>query len=115
LDDDAKRFAGLGQPLIPIAEIAQRCPLEAAVGKLMQHRDDTLAVMPVCRGDADRQWEAVFIHCKMDLDALDLPAAIETAREASRRRLTGAAVDDDSAGVGSIAASLPPSQDQAVE
>jgi hypothetical protein len=51
----------------------------------------------------------------MDFDALDLFATIEAAREASRRRLTGAAVDDDGAGVGSVAASLPPSQDQAVE
>jgi hypothetical protein len=51
----------------------------------------------------------------MDLDALDPLAAIEAAPEASRCRLTGSAVDDDGAGVGSIAASLPPSQNQAVE
>ena len=59
LDGDAKRFASLGQPLTAIAEIAQGCSLEAAAGKLMQHRDDALAVMPVCRGDIDRQREAV--------------------------------------------------------
>src|SRR4051812_47946748 len=51
----------------------------------------------------------------MDLDALDLFAAVEAAREAGRRRLTGAAVDDDGAGYRFVAASLPPSQDQAVE
>src|SRR4051794_12237268 len=51
----------------------------------------------------------------MDFDALDLFAAVEAAREAGRRRLTGAAVDDDGAGYRFVAASLPPSQDQAVE
>src|SRR4051812_28339388 len=81
----------------------------------MQHRDDALAVMPVCRGDIDRQREAVLVHREMDLDALDLLAAIEAAPEATRRRLTGAAVDDDGAGIGGVAASLPPSLDQAVE
>ena len=45
LDGDAKCLASLGQPLAPIAEIAQGCPLEAAAGKLMQHWDDALAVM----------------------------------------------------------------------
>jgi hypothetical protein len=44
LDGDAERLAGFGQPLTPVAEIAQGCSLEAAAGKLMQHRDDTLAV-----------------------------------------------------------------------
>src|SRR3954469_19449430 len=79
----------------------------------MQHRDGALAVMPVGRRDVDCQREAVL--GEMDLDALDLLAAIEAAAEASRCRLTGAAVDDDGAGFGSIAASLPPSLDQAVE
>jgi hypothetical protein len=59
LDGDAKRLAGLGQPLAAIAEIAQGCSFEAAADKLMQHRDDTLAVMPVCRRDVDRQWETL--------------------------------------------------------
>ena len=85
LDGDAKRFAGLGQPLTPVAEIAQGCSLEAAAGKLMQHRDNALAVMPVGWRDMDRQREAVFIHGEMDLDAFDLLAAIEAAAEASRR------------------------------
>src|SRR4051812_31812620 len=83
LEGDAKRFASLGQPLAPVAEIAQGGPLEA--GKLMQHRDDALTVMPVRRRDGDRQRKAVFIHGEMDLDALDLLAAIEAAAEASRR------------------------------
>ena len=103
------------QPLAAIAEITQGCPLVAAAGKLMQHWDDALAVMGICRRDVDRQREAVLIHREMDFDALDLLAAIEAAAEATRRRLTGAAVDDDGAGIGSVAASLPPSLDQAVE
>ena len=77
LDGDAEHLAGLEQPLTPIAEIAQSCSFEAAAGKLMQHRDDTLAVMPVGWRDMDRQREAVFIHGEMDFDALDLLAAIE--------------------------------------
>src|SRR3954467_11124952 len=71
--------------------------------------------MPVCRRDIDRQWEAVLINREMDLDALDLLAAVETAAEASRRRLTGAAVEDDGAGFRGVAPNLPPRQDQAVE
>ncbi len=59
LDGEAKRLASLGQPLPSIAEIAQRGPLEAAAGKLMQHRDDALAVMDIRRRDVDRQREAV--------------------------------------------------------
>jgi hypothetical protein len=51
----------------------------------MQHRDDALAVMPVCRRDIDRQREAVLVDRKMDLDAFDLFAAVEAAPEASRR------------------------------
>ena len=55
----------------------------------MQYGNDALAVMPVCRRDGDRQRKAVFIDREMDFDALDLLAAVEAAREASRRRLTG--------------------------
>src|SRR4051794_41984898 len=89
------------------------CTLEAAAGKLMQHRNDALAIMLVGRRDVDCQRETILIE--MDFDALDFLAAIEAAPEASRRRTTGAAVDDDGAGFGSIAANLPPSLDQAVE
>src|SRR4051812_1098117 len=71
------------------------------------------AIMLVGRRDVDCQRETILIE--MDFDALDSLAAIEAAPEASRRRTTGAAVDDDGAGIGSIAASLPPSLDQAVE
>src|SRR3954447_1642717 len=81
----------------------------------MQHRDDALAVMDVRWRDSDRQRKAVLVDREMDLDALDLLAAVEAAPEAARRGPTGPAVDDDGAGVGRIAASLPPSQDQAVE
>ena len=55
LDSDAKRLTDLGQPLPSIAEIAQGCSLEAAAGKLMQHRDDALAVMDIRRRDVDRR------------------------------------------------------------
>jgi hypothetical protein len=51
----------------------------------MQYWNDALAVMPVGRRDMDRQREAVLINREMDLDALDLLAAIEAAPEASRR------------------------------
>src|SRR3954467_295084 len=71
--------------------------------------------MDVRRRDMDRQREAVLVHSEMDFDALDLLAAVKAAPEASRCRTTGAAVDDDGAGFGGIAASLPPSLDQAVE
>src|SRR3954470_16591476 len=81
----------------------------------MQHWNDALAVMPVGRRDIDRQREAVLVHGEMDFDALDLLAAIEAAAEASRCRMTRPAVEDDGAGIGSIAAGLPPSLDQAVE
>ena len=81
----------------------------------MQHRDDALAVMDVGWRDIDSQREAVLINREMDFDALDLLAAIEAAPEASWRRTTGPAVDDDGAGIAGIAASLPPGMDQAVE
>jgi hypothetical protein len=55
----------------------------------MQHRDDALAVVGIGRRDINRQREAILVHREMDFDALDLLAAIEAAREASRRRLTG--------------------------
>src|SRR3954469_18243188 len=113
LEGDAECLAGLGQPLAPVAEITQGCPFEA--GKLMQHWDDALAVMDVCRRDGDRQRETILVHGEVDLDALDLLAAVEAAPEATRRGPTGAAVEDDGAGFGNIAASLSPSLDQAVE
>lgn len=115
LDGDAERLAGLGLPLTAIAEITQGCSFEATAGKLVQHRDDALAVMDVRRRDVDRQPEAVFIDGEMDLDALDLLAAVETAREATRRRMTGPAIDDDGAGYGFVAGNLPSGKDQAVE
>ena len=87
-DGDAERLAGLGQPLAPIAEITQGCPLEAAVGKLTQHRDNAPAVMPVCWRDVDRQRETILVHGEMDLDAFDFLAAIEAAAKATRGRMT---------------------------
>jgi site-specific DNA recombinase len=89
LDGDAKRLASFGQPLAAIAEIAQRCSFEAAAGKLMQHRDNALAIMPVGCRNVDRQRKAVLIDREMDFDALDLLSAVEAVREAGRRRLAG--------------------------
>src|SRR3954463_7624572 len=71
--------------------------------------------MPVGRRDGDRQRETILVHGEVDLDALDLLAAVEAAPEATRRGTTGAAVEDDGAGFRSVAASLSPSLDQAVE
>src|SRR3954469_9474298 len=81
----------------------------------MQHRHDALAIMDIRRRDVDRQREAVFIHGDMYLDAFDLLTAVEAAAEASRCRMTRAAVDDDGAGYGFVAAGMSPGQDQAVE
>jgi hypothetical protein len=47
LDRDAKHFTGLGQSLTTIAAITQGYSFKTASGKLMQHQDDTLAVMPL--------------------------------------------------------------------
>lgn len=107
-DGDAKRLAGLGQPLTATDEIAQRCSFGTTAGKLMQHWEDTLVVMPVCWRDVDRQREAVLVHRDMKLDALDFLAAVEAALEAGRRRMTGATIDDDGAGYGFVATGLPP-------
>jgi hypothetical protein len=49
LEGDAERLAGFGQPLAPVAEIAQGSSFEAAAGKLMQHRDDAFAVVGIGR------------------------------------------------------------------
>ena len=69
----------------------------------------------------DRQREAVLaslpssVHAEMDLDAVDLLAAIEAAPEAARRRPAGAAVDDDSTRLRGITAGQPPGAAQPVE
>jgi hypothetical protein len=41
LDRNAERLAGLGQPLAAVAEIAESWALEAAIGELTQHRNDS--------------------------------------------------------------------------
>jgi hypothetical protein len=40
----------------------------------------------------------MLVHGEMNFDALDLLAAIEAAAQATRRRRTGSAIDDDGAG-----------------
>src|SRR3954468_6867215 len=62
LDADAEYLPGLGQPLAPIAEIAQCRPLETSIGEFAQNRNDGFDVMPVRRRDIDRQRDAVFIN-----------------------------------------------------
>ena len=67
--------------------------MEAAIGELTQNRNDGFGVMPVRRRDTDRQRDAVLLNGHLDLDAVDLLAAIDAARKATRRRATGATVD----------------------
>src|SRR5919112_1177432 len=103
-DRDTERLAGLGQALAAVAEIAQRRAPEPLVSEIAQHRDDALGIMGIRRRDVDGQWDAVLLDTEMDLDAADLLAAIDAAREATRGRATGAAVDDHGARLRGIAA-----------
>src|SRR3954469_23179661 len=61
-DADADCLTGLGQPLAPIAEVAERRTFEAILGERAQNRHDPPAVMAVRRRDLDRQWDAVLVH-----------------------------------------------------
>jgi hypothetical protein len=80
LDGDAERLTDVGQPLAPVAQVAERRTLEATLGEGAQNRHDAFGVMPVRRRDVDRQRDAVFVDGNMDLDALDLlPAVIAMA------------------------------------
>src|SRR5689334_12406276 len=88
LDSDAKRLTGLGQPLAPIAKIAERRPVEATRGERAQDRHDPFGVMAVHRRNINRQRDAVFVNRDMDLDAADLLAAIDAALKAARCRAT---------------------------
>src|SRR3954468_4087054 len=76
LDRDAECLTSLGQPLAPVAEIAERRALEAAIGEFTQNRHDGFAVMAVRRRDVDRQRGAVFLDGHLDLDATDLLATV---------------------------------------
>jgi hypothetical protein len=55
LDGDAESLADFRQPLAPVAEIPQRCPLEASVGEFAQNRDNAFRVMPICQRNIDPQ------------------------------------------------------------
>src|SRR5208283_915643 len=72
LDGDAERLTDVGQPLAPVAEVAERRTLEATVGEYVQNRHDAFRVMPVRRRDIDRQRDTVFVDGDMDFDAPDL-------------------------------------------
>src|SRR3984885_13422821 len=88
---------------------------EAAIGELTQNRNDGFGVMPIRRRDIDRQRDAVFLNGHLDLDAADLLAAIDAARKTTRRRATGATVDDHGARFWGIAAGAPPGAAQPIE
>src|ERR1700739_3580721 len=60
--------------------------------------------MPVRWRDIDRQRDAIFLNGDLDLDAVDLLAAIDAACKATRRRATGATVDDHGARFGATPA-----------
>src|SRR5208283_1399416 len=62
LNADAERLTGFGQPLAPVAEVAERRTLKATIGERAQNRDDGLRVMPVRRRDIDRRGDAVFVN-----------------------------------------------------
>jgi hypothetical protein len=81
LDGDAERLTGLGQPLTPVAEIAEGWALEAAIGEFTQKRNDGFGVMAVRRCDIDRPRDAVFLNGYLDLDAADFLPAIDAARK----------------------------------
>src|SRR3954452_23282361 len=108
LDADAERLTDLGQPLAPVAEVAERRTFEATLGERAQDRHDPFGVMPVRRRDIDRQRDAVLVDRNMDLDAADLLAAIDAALKATRRRATGATVDHHSTRLRRIATSKVP-------
>ena len=110
-----RALTGLGQPLAPVAKIAEGWALEAAIGEFTQNRDDGFRVMAICRGDIDRQWDAVFLNGHLDLDAADLLATVDAALKTARRRATGATVDDHGARFRGITADAPPGAAQPVE
>ena len=77
LDGNVESLTGFGQPLAPIAEVAERRTFEATHGKRARSQHDPFAVMPVRRRDIDRQRDAVFVDRNMDLDAANLLAACQ--------------------------------------
>src|SRR3954454_9459103 len=85
LDRDAECLTGLGQAFAPVAEIAERWTLEAAISEFTQNRHDGFGVMAVRRRDIDRQRNAVLLNGELDLDATDLLAAINAALKTAWR------------------------------
>src|SRR3954463_8453132 len=108
LDRDAECLTRFRQSFAPIAEVAERRALEAAISEFTQNRHDGFGVMAVRRCDIDRQGDAVFLHGELDLDATDLLAAIDAAVKAARRRTTGSTVDHHRARLRSISAGQAP-------
>ncbi|MCW2239035.1 site-specific DNA recombinase [Azospirillum canadense] len=115
LDGDAEVFAGLGQALAAIAEIANGWSLEAFPDELAQHRHDALGIVYIGRGGINRQREAIFLDRDMDLHPTDLLAAVDAPREAAWGRAAGPAVDHDGARLGRVAARHTPGPAQPVE
>src|SRR5918994_1635451 len=105
----------VSQPLAAVAKITQSRSPETLPGQLAQHRHDPFRIMRVGRRDIDCQRDTVLFDRDLDLDAADLLAAVDAAREAARCRAAGAAVDHHSARVRRVAASQSPRSAQPVE
>jgi hypothetical protein len=87
LDSDAESLTGFGQAFAPVAEIAERRPLEATIGERAQNRDDGFRVMAVRRRDIDRQRDAVFLDSDLDFDATDfLPPSLPRSKQLGAER-----------------------------
>src|SRR3954468_19577428 len=115
LDRDAECLTRFRQSFAPIAKVAERRALEAAISEFTQNRHDGFGVMAVRRCDIDRQRDAVFLHGELDLDATDLLAAIDATLKAARRRATGSTVDHHRTWLRRIAAGQAPAAAQSVE
>src|SRR3954466_13175466 len=115
LDRDAECLTRFRQSFAPIAEVAERRALEAAISEFTQNRHDGFGVMAVRRCDIDRQRDAVFLHGELDLNATDLLAAVDATLKAARGRAKGATVDHHRTRLRRIAAGQAPAAAQSVE
>ena len=87
LNRDAESLTGPGQAFAPIAKVAERRTLEAAVGEFTQNRDDGFGVMAVRRRDIDRQRHAVFLNGDLDLEPrIFLPPSMPRAKQLGAER-----------------------------
>src|ERR1700729_4480357 len=115
LDGDAERLTDVGQPLAPLAEIAERGTPEATLGERAQNRHDSFRLKAVRWRDIDRQRDAGIVHSNVDLDAADFLSTVDAAVKATRRRAAGSTVDDHGARFRSVPAGASPRATQPVE